>query len=53
MPATRTDKARRVTASYEQTQALRCHREAFIEDVDTCRGALTDTINEIAEKHDK
>jgi len=53
MPTTRTDKAQRATASYEQTQASHRRREAFLEDVDTRRGALTDTINEMAEKHDR
>jgi hypothetical protein len=53
MFTTHTHDVQHATASYEHKKALQKHREAFLQDVATGQEALSDTINEMAEKHDK
>jgi len=53
MPPIRTQDVQRAKASYEQKKASQKIQEAFINDMATSRNALSETINEMAEKHNK
>jgi len=53
MPPICSQDVQHAKASYEQKKASRKHREAFINDIAKSCNALSETINEMAEKHDK
>ena len=53
MPPNRTGDVQHATVSYEHKKAAQKRREAFIVDMDLKQRVLSDTINEMAEKHDK
>jgi len=53
MPVICTHDAQHAKASYEQKKAAQWHREAFLADVEMSWVALSDTINQVSEKHNK